>query len=246
MKNQYFGDIRDLFKYDLIQNIVTQSEILERCIWVPMLTANDASSDGERRTRPKAGWDNLELNAFIGSYTEGRNERNIAHLRTVRFFREPGFLVFSVQNSGHLPLPDFDQSSRQSYFRKLNRALGPNSLVFLDPDTGIEPRSGSSERHILLAEIAGLCSSMDAGSVLMVYQHHDRKQRLAFFRDVTQRISQACDIEPLYVSDNHIAFFFLPKADSVRHELVGLLRGYTRRYPDIQFGPNRDINARTP
>ena len=184
MKNQYFGDIRDLFKYDLIENIVTQSDVLERCICVPMLTDNDERRDGEKRSDPRAGWRNQELRAFLDQYAKGKSERNISHLRRVRFFREPQFLVFSILSKRGEFLPDFHHSSRRRYFAEVKGALRPNSLVFLDPDTGIEPRSRRSERHVLLREIAELYSAMDASSVLMIYQHHHMVQRPVFFLDV--------------------------------------------------------------
>ena len=241
MKNQYFGDIRDLFKYDLIQNIVAQSKILERCMWVPMLTANDLSLHGERRSRPRAGWHNEELKAFLDNYDKGRSERNIGHLQSVRFFREPRVLVFSLRRDNGDFLPDFNHWSRQRYFAEVVGALRPNSLLFLDPDTGIETPSRRRERHVLVREIADLHSAMDASCVLMIYQHHHMVQRPEFFRDVSRRIAQERHLQPLYVSDNEIAFFFLSKASDARRDLSGLLRAYAGEYPDIVAGPELGV-----
>jgi len=245
MKNQYFGDIRDLFKYDLIQNIVAQSKILKRCIWVPMLTPNDESLHGERRSRPKAGWDNQELKAFLDNYDKRKSERNIAHLQSVRFFREPRVLVFSLHRERGEFLPDFNHSSRRSYFAQVEGALRPNTLLFLDPDTGIEtPSNHLPERHVRRPEIADVHSAMDASSVLMIYQHIPMVQRPEFFRDVSQSIVQERHLQPLYVSDNEIAFFFLSKAPDVRQELSGLLRAYAAEYPaNILAGPELGVRA---
>ena len=244
MKNQYFGDIRDLFKYDLIQNIVAQSKILERCIWVPMLTDNDERRDGEKRSDPRAGWHNQELKAFLDNYDKGKSERNISHLQSVRFFCEPRVLVFSLHRKRSEFLPDFVHSSRQRYFAEVVGALRPNSLLFLDPDTGIETPSRRRERHVLLREIAGLHSAMDASSVLMIYQHLHMVQRPEFFRNVSQRIVQERHLQPLYVSDNEIAFFFLSKAPGVHRELSGLLRVYAAEYPpNILAGPEPGVSS---
>ena len=238
MKNQYFGDIRDLFKYDLIQNIVAQSKILKRCIWVPMLTDNDQRRDGEKRSDPRAGLHNKELVAFLDNYDREKSERNISHLQGVRFFREPRVLVFSLHGRNPDYLADFNHSSRRRYFAEVEGALRPNSLLFLDPDIGIEPPSLQSKRHVLRREIADLHSAIDAESILMIYQHHDHRQRPEFFHDVSQRIVQDRDLQPLYVSDNVIAFFFLSKAPDVRRELSGLLRAYAAEYPRILAGPD--------
>lgn len=238
MKNQYFGDIRDLFKYDLIQNIVGQSKTLERCIWVPMLTDNDQRRDGEKRGDPRAGLHNKELVAFLDNYDREKSQRNISHLQGVRFFREPRVLVFSLHGRNRDILPDFNHSSRRTYFAEVEGALRPNSLLFLDPDTGIATPSQRRERHVLRREIADLYSAMDAMSVLMIYQHHDHKQRREFFRNVSQGIVQKRHLQPLYVSDNEVAFFFLSKAPDVRHELSGLLLAYAAEYPRISVGPD--------
>ena len=45
MKNQYFGDRRDLFKYDLLLDVV-ESHGANRLTFVPMLTPNDDSGEG--------------------------------------------------------------------------------------------------------------------------------------------------------------------------------------------------------
>lgn len=241
MKNQYFGDIRDLFKYDLIQNIVAQSKILKYCIWVPMLTDNDASRDGEQRRDPRAGLHNQKLKAFLDNYNKERSERNISHLQNVKFFREPQVLVFSLRRENGEFLADFNHPSRRGYFAKVKGALRPNSLVFLDPDTGIEPRSRRSERHVLLREIADLHLAMDASSALMIYQHIPHVQRPPFLHDVLQRIVQERRPPPLFISDNDIAFFFLSKAPGVSWELSGLQRAYAAEYQAIFTGPELGV-----
>ncbi|MCJ2670040.1 MAG: hypothetical protein LN416_05970, partial [Candidatus Thermoplasmatota archaeon] len=45
MKNQYFGDTRDLFKYDLVLELLLGTE-LRRFTFIPMLTRDEESSDG--------------------------------------------------------------------------------------------------------------------------------------------------------------------------------------------------------
>ena len=52
VKNQYFGDKRDLFKYDIIARIITtESFFLRQFLFIPMLTPNDSSWDGELKVR---------------------------------------------------------------------------------------------------------------------------------------------------------------------------------------------------
>jgi len=44
-RNQYFGDTRDLFKYDLAMHCMEHAG-LSRLNFVPMLTPDDGSADG--------------------------------------------------------------------------------------------------------------------------------------------------------------------------------------------------------
>jgi hypothetical protein len=70
MKNQYFGDIRDLFKYDMVVWLIRQISSLENFTFIPMLTENDPSKkDGSQTdpTKAKAGFINEDLKKSPGS-----------------------------------------------------------------------------------------------------------------------------------------------------------------------------------
>ncbi len=45
MKNQYFGDRRDFFKFDLLLDLV-ECQRSRRLLFIPMLTPNDGSGEG--------------------------------------------------------------------------------------------------------------------------------------------------------------------------------------------------------
>ena len=53
MKNQYFGDNSDVFKYDLIYQIM-QVGLVNYFTFIPMLTENDHKNHGEKSNRKKA------------------------------------------------------------------------------------------------------------------------------------------------------------------------------------------------
>ena len=65
MKNQYFGDSRDLFKYDLILRL-SQKTNINRLLFASMLTVDDKSNDGNNSDYSKtAGVNNKELFDFL-------------------------------------------------------------------------------------------------------------------------------------------------------------------------------------
>ena len=66
MKNQYFGDNKDLFTYDLIMQIM-QGGLVENFAFIPMLTSNDGTGHGKKsdRARARVGTKNKELVSFL-------------------------------------------------------------------------------------------------------------------------------------------------------------------------------------
>ena len=66
MKNQYFGDIRDLFKYDLIEHLMDHLHH-KRFGFIAMLTKDDHTAHGLKRNyrTAKAGSANEDLIRFL-------------------------------------------------------------------------------------------------------------------------------------------------------------------------------------
>ena len=95
MKNQYFGDVRDLFKYDLIQGILEGISTLQGFTFIPMLTENDPKSgDGNKRDFDKAdrdgrpGTKNEELKEFLKPYKDKEN-RGKRDFKEIEKYFEP-------------------------------------------------------------------------------------------------------------------------------------------------------------
>ena len=76
MKNQYFGDVRDLFKYDIIQTLISDSTYLDKFLFISMLTPDDESKEGNKikYNRAKAGTYNLDLLNFLNKEVQSKRE----------------------------------------------------------------------------------------------------------------------------------------------------------------------------
>lgn len=85
MKNQYFGDTRDLFKYDLMLELLLKNDFLKRFTYIPMLTENVQNFHGRRINydEARAGTQRSELSSFLAK-CEVENRRNIDELN--KFF----------------------------------------------------------------------------------------------------------------------------------------------------------------
>ena len=168
MKNQYFGDKRDYFKYDLIIDLAS-------CLQIPcftnivMLTRSDESDDG-KFTRYKPGKRNRNLYEFLRANTK-KQCRKVSRLRD--FFDTKEYRL------KYVPYGDnsyFEGRERTSYFAGIPQEILQDAVVLVDPDTGLTPPNGglNSDKHVLPCEVLGLKEAMGSSSVLVVFQFADR------------------------------------------------------------------------
>ena len=133
MKNQYFADSRDFFKYDLLLELLETTAFPGGLTYIPMLTKDDPSGHGSL-TKYKCGSGRRDLYWFL-QYCLSSEQRDIHLLR--RFFRD--------LPHGHRPYKDdhkkvgyFTHENRDEYFGGISSTGLAQSLVFLDPDRGLE------------------------------------------------------------------------------------------------------------
>lgn len=180
MKDQYVGDINDFAKYQLLRLAETHFSII-LIAW--MLTKADGRRDGGQTsylTEADSGQADPELHAILSALvSEGR--RSITALETSGALPGCGF--------HSLPLPT-GGAEREGYFRTLSERAGPNTLVFFDPDNGLEVRSVSpsangAERYLFWNELRLL---RNAGSSVLIYQHFPRVQRAPYLKERLTRL----------------------------------------------------------
>jgi hypothetical protein len=172
MKHQYFGDSRDLFKYDFLLDVLANVRGLERLVLIPMLTPDDESREGERlaslpgRRRPS-------LAAFLRA-SRRDNRRQVTSLRE----------YMASNGVNYLPYRDdecFEPAAREEYFASVPVRGLSRSLIFLDPDIGLEPkdsrqmRRAGAEKYLRYDEVAGLARRATS-CALIVYQHLQRNK----------------------------------------------------------------------
>ncbi|MFN2638044.1 MAG: hypothetical protein ABR585_13550 [Gemmatimonadaceae bacterium] len=83
------------------------------------------------------------------------------------------------------------RTNRSTYFASIPASALTSALVFIDPDNGLEPRSGATTAHVRLEELLALWKRMSSGSVLLVYQHKPRVREAEFWPDAARRLA-AC------------------------------------------------------
>lgn len=181
MKDQYVGDINDFAKYQLLRLAEAH---FERLLVAWMLTAQDGKKDGGQ----------------IGYLADADNGAADPELfaALARLIAADERSVAAIESSGALPGCEFHSSpmprtneERTRYFQTLAALADANTLVFLDPDNGLEVQStpkGSrgAERYLYWSELTLL---RETGSSVLVYQHFPRVQRPPYLKDLLARMT---------------------------------------------------------
>ncbi len=132
MKNQYFGDVNDYFKYGLLRCFADAGLSIGVC-W--MLTPDDGRSDGRKITylHDARSWRPHDPVLF-----DAISELVSSQSRHVRHVKQPQCLGKALYFDQVVPN---DQSRRERWLaRALGRLKGVD-LLFFDPDNGIEVQS---------------------------------------------------------------------------------------------------------
>jgi len=232
MKNQYFGDIRDLFKYDLIQRILTGIHSLQRFTFIPMLTKYDPKRrDGNKRDFDRAkkdsrpGTNNKKLIDFLEEYKDiEAAKRDFTEIEN--YFRLEGIEIV-IYKKGH---EYFDNTTREEYFKNIAEKLLHKSLVLVDPDIGLQVKN-STEKHLLYSEVGDLHRHMDKDSILMIYQHFPREKHIEYVRRRASELKKLTGDLPLWITDNEIIFSLLTKNDELKNQVARIISKYKRDYP---------------
>ena len=134
-KNQYFGDERDYFKYDLIIDLATSLRI-RRFANIVMLTPPDGLPEGGL-VNYNPGNRSRDLCSYLRSCA-GLPWRMVPLLR--RYFRT------RLRGVEYLPYMDstyFDAGVRTAYFKGVPRGWLQDAVILVDADVGLCPPSGT-------------------------------------------------------------------------------------------------------
>lgn len=231
MKNQYVGDNRDLFKYDLITEIIKGLKLQQRFTFIPMLTPNDASNQGNERdfSEKDAGWKNKPLRVFLERFHNMHKDK--------RDFREVAnyFRMVDIQTCIYNSDVYFEKSKRSDYFENIPQDLLENPLIFLDPDIGLQIKI-STEKHILFSEIKeSIYKRINNESIIMIFQFIPTVLKEKHDKYIERRLSDLSGISNnfTYITNNIIIFFLLAKNQNQIKNIKNLLKQYINVYPRL-------------
>jgi hypothetical protein len=176
MRDTWYADNRDLVKWGVLFRLAQRFEskrVLQIAYYRPS-TFGQIEIDGQPDTIP------VEV---------------IAHFRNIR-------AVGSVDSPIRVAVFDPVFEDRRTYLAAVLNLLpaygGERCVVFLDPDTGLEPTTPGLE-HVLGDKISAIWRTMKSGDVMVFYQHQTNRAGQPWIPQKHAQFAQA-----LRVSQNSV------------------------------------------
>lgn len=200
MRDQWYGDNRDLVKWGAVLTIARQHQatrVLQVAYRRPSAWG-DLRIDGEPIALPEA-----VLSHF----------RALEHIRRM----DAGIPIDLIAE----PFED-----RAAYAQIVARRLGERTpddrlVVLLDPDTGLEPPGHPNMKHVLESEVRDVWDRLQPGDVLMLYQHQTNRGGQPWIEDKRAQFEDAIGVDrgsSKVVTGERVAgdvaFFWSPKIES--------------------------------
>ncbi|MDP2824251.1 MAG: nucleotidyltransferase family protein [Sulfuritalea sp.] len=258
MKNQYFGDKRDLFKFDLLLDLMA-SGFFRQLTYVPMLTQGDSTGEGRLVGRDAAGH-RPDLFAFL-------REQRSAHARDIRIWRE----YFSLgRNSGfdyrayRDDRENYSFHDRAAYFAGIDEKMIRGACILVDPDIGIQRRTltymvqRGPEKYLFLDDLAGLLER-SRDSLIIVYQHLQKHagRRLGNIANDVRILSKRLDLVAVpFLHEGDLAFYAIARDESMLRvaaraffahaEKTGRLKSHLKdvlHVAQITLGPDAGVSS---
>jgi hypothetical protein len=232
MKNQYFADKRDFFKWDFLEDLLAGCPGLATFVNVVMLTPPDDSREGN--LKGYACGDRREpLFRFLQECL-ANGKQNVSEMRT--YFRGKPFAYYPHGDSLENPY-SFD--SREEYFGSIPNDMLARALVFFDPDIGLEAgsmsymrRSGIS-KYLFLDSLRSVTLRASDDSAIVVYQHLQR-DRNRFWDDVEDRSNRfraaVQATGTAFITDRDIAFLAASRDPQVRLKVSNAVVAHAHKH----------------
>lgn len=227
MKNQYFGDGRDALKYDCWLTLAERIPGIKQVTFVPMLTPNDDSREGNRFFSRATGRSAMFEFLSLCAQSEGRR------LTRLREFMATLPLPYRAYKDDE----HFTHDQRTMYFSQLPTEWLSDAAVLVDPDIGLETgslsymRRSGLDKYLFYTDVELLLRTIANRTVLLIYQHLQRDarrvdadlhRRLQHLRTLPGCSAVAC------VRAHDVAFIALARHATLAQSLPHVLEEYAR------------------
>jgi hypothetical protein len=193
MRDQWYGDKRDLVKWGVLLTLA-RDHAADRILQVTYFRPSEwppLEIDGQERPVPEAVL---------------RHFRDIRNVKTL----SAGPRIEVVET----PFVDRQKYSEVILEAIAQRPADETLVVFLDPDTGLAPRTADF-KHVLDFELSEIWQHMVPGDVLVFYQHQTNRNATPWIEPKREQFEKALGLSPgtakvatgLAIA-NDVAFFY--------------------------------------
>ena len=195
MRDRWYADNRDLIKWGVLLRLAWSFEaprILQLAFYRPS-EFGQLVIDGQAHNIP---------------------EEVIAHFRNLRTI---GSISSEIRVTVFDPVFE-DRSTHLQAVLAILPAFGrERCIVFLDPDTGLEPQNPSLD-HVLNDEAGPIWTNMKNGDVFAFYQHQTNRAGQPWIEPKRSQLAEALQVQPDAIKmaqapdiANDVVFFFIQK-----------------------------------
>jgi len=173
MQDQWFGDEGDFVKYTLLRRICGttarngQPPLSLGVVWYLPESKCTRFLDPNVRY----GSEDRELSQRLRCWHQEKERHEKRH--GVRLIEDSDLFPNNTVWF-RCPVP-MSRGSRAAWLKGALRAVGKSRVVFLDPDTGLQPSSRGGGAYVLLEELKAFCR-LPGKPTVVVYQHRRRKR----------------------------------------------------------------------
>ena len=198
---------------------------IERFTFIPMLTPNDGSCDGQQTAYPQ-GVGDATLYKFLRQCAT-QERRSIIHLRD--------FLIgqFRFEYCHYHDESYFRHAERGAYFQNVPNEYLQKAVTLVYPDNGLEVRSmrpRTGHKYIRYDEVNKIFLRMSRTSILVIFQYFPLVQRQPYLRRRFQELHSVIQCPfPMAISDNEVTLIILAKSNESRTRVLQLMNDYTSR-----------------
>jgi hypothetical protein len=231
MKYQYFGDVKDLFKYDLLLHLLKSTGSTD-IAFISMLTIANNPNQGKIRNYNSAepGYHNHALLDKL---------KNIGIINSKKAYEDSIKSIFEKFNV-KLALDDFKNSIRKLYFGKVSNLIKSSDIIFFDPDTGIQQYNfkptKNKEEFIKYRELFYVMSQVYDNSCVVVIQFH---KNIKTYSDKKFKVFSDAGYYSFSISNSKVAFFLLQKNKKTHEKYLNIVSDYSKSSRSLRLAKNK-------
>jgi len=194
MQDKWYSDNRDLVKWSVLL-VLARKYKAERIIQIAYYRQSDFGEieiDGQRYQMPS------EILPFFRAF---KNISRLSQLPCISIFPE----IFENRVSYHQAAIEF-----------IEGFAAERCVVFLDPDTGLEPKRGPDLKHVSNAEARAVWDAIPSGWPYVLYQHLTNRAGRPWIEEKRRQFKDAIGVSQVGVASaqkiaNDVVLFYALK-----------------------------------